>query len=240
MIIYPAIDMRAGRVVRLREGDPQRQTVYSDDPVATARRWVDAGAEWLHLVNLDGAFADAYDNGVVLPQVVAMGVSIQFGGGLRTRSDVDAALERGATRVVLGTAAVKTPELVDYALEKYGSEAVCVALDARDGFVTTHGWQEMTELPLNTFGKTMAARGVRHCLFTDVAQDGGLMGVNRTATIALARETGLSVIASGGIGSLDDLRALKASGVVAGVVIGMALYEHKIDLTDALSIAGGG
>lgn len=240
MIIYPAIDLRGGRVVRLREGDPERQTVYSDDPLRTASRWFEAGAEWIHVVNLDGAFAAAYDNGTVLPQMAALGVKIQFGGGLRTEGDLDMAFVRGANRVVIGTAAVTNPELVASALAKYGDEAVCVALDARDGFVTTHGWQEKSSLHIHDIGKQMASLGVQHCLFTDVALDGGLQGVNRAATITLARESGLSVIASGGVNSLDDIRALRESGVVAGAVIGMALYERRFDLSEALAIAGGG
>lgn len=239
MIIYPAIDMRGGRVVRLREGDPSRQTVYSDDPVAIARRWIDAGAAWVHVVNLDGAFADAHDNGSLLPQIAAMGAKIQFGGGLRSEADVAMAFERGATRVVLGTAAVKNPELVVNVLAQHGKDAVCVALDARDGYVTTHGWQEKTTLHIHDLGKRMASMGLVHCLFTDVALDGGLTGVNRAATIGLARETGLSVIASGGVNSLDDVRALRDSGVVGGVVIGMALYEQRFELSQALAIAGG-
>lgn len=239
MIIYPAIDLRGGHVVRLREGDPERQTVYSDDPLATAQRWISAGAAWIHVVNLDGAFSSAHDNGSVLPQMAALGASIQFGGGLRSQDDIDLAFERGASRVVIGTAAVKNPELVASALAKHGRDAICVALDARDGFVTTHGWKEKTELHIHDVGRQMAAMGVQHCLFTDVALDGGLQGVNRAATIALARETGLSVIASGGVNSLDDIRALRESGVVAGAVIGMALYERRFELSEAQAIAGG-
>jgi phosphoribosylformimino-5-aminoimidazole carboxamide ribotide isomerase len=239
MIIYPAIDLRGGRVVRLREGDPGRQTVYSDDPVATAKRWIDAGAAWIHVVNLDGAFADAHDNGSILPQIVAIGAKVQFGGGLRSEADAALAFARGVSRVVIGTAAVKNPELVANVLEQQGKDAVCVALDARDGYVTTHGWQEKTTVHIHDLGTRMASLGVRYCLFTDVALDGGLTGVNRAGTIDLARETGLSVIASGGVNSLDDIRALRDSGVVAGVVIGMALYEQRFELSEALAIAGG-
>ena len=199
MIIYPAIDLRGGRVVRLREGDPGRQTVYSDDPVATARRWIDAGASWIHVVNLDGAFAEAHDNGSILPQIAAMGAKVQFGGGLRAEADVTLAFERGASRVVIGTAAVKNPELVASLLVQHGKDAVCVALDGRDGYVTTHGWQETTTIHIHDLGRRMASLGVMHCLFTDVALDGGLTGVNRAATLDLARETGLAVIASGGV-----------------------------------------
>ena len=239
MIIYPAIDMRGGKVVRLREGDPNRQTVYGDDPLLMARRWLDEGSDWLHVVNLDGAFASAHDNGTLLPQMAALGAKVQFGGGLRSIADIDVAFERGATRVVIGTAAVQNPFIVDEALEKYGAEAICVALDSRDGFVTTHGWQQKSTRTTVEFGQSMAERGVKHCLFTDVAQDGGLGGVNRTATIALARDTGLSVIASGGVSTLDDIQALSESRVVAGAVIGIALYEGRIKLSEALVVAKG-
>jgi phosphoribosylformimino-5-aminoimidazole carboxamide ribotide isomerase len=238
MIIYPAIDLRGGKVVRLREGDPNRQTTYSDDPLSMARFWVVRGASWLHVVNLDGALTEANNNSGILAQIAGLNVKVQFGGGLRTASDIAAAFARGAARVVLGTAAVQNPTLVEAAIGRYGADAVCVALDARDGYVTTHGWKQTTDMTAVALGKQMAAIGVRHVLFTDVAKDGGLEGVNRDATIALARETGLSVIASGGVSSLDDLTALKESGVVAGAVIGMALYEGKFDLRDALAIAG--
>ncbi|MDX2139625.1 MAG: 1-(5-phosphoribosyl)-5-[(5-phosphoribosylamino)methylideneamino]imidazole-4-carboxamide isomerase [Chloroflexota bacterium] len=238
MIIYPAIDLRGGKVVRLREGDPKRQTIYSEDPLSTARFWQVRGATWLHMVNLDGALTEANDNSGILAQIAELEVKVQFGGGLRTASDIAAAFARGASRVVLGTAAVQNPTLVEAAIGRYGAEAVCVALDARNGFVTTHGWMQTTDLTAVELGRQMAAIGVRHVLFTDVAKDGGLEGVNRDATIALAQATGLSVIASGGVSSLDDVRALKDSGTVAGAVIGMALYEGKFDLRDALAIAG--
>jgi phosphoribosylformimino-5-aminoimidazole carboxamide ribotide isomerase len=239
MILYPAIDIRGGRVVRLREGDPNRQTVYSNDPVATAQRWIDAGTSWLHVVNLDGAFAVATDNGTILSKIAALGAEVQFGGGLRSEADLELAISRGASRLVLGTVAVQNPELVRTAIARYGAESVCVALDARDGFVTTHGWQEKTSVHIHDLGGVMAGMGVKHCLFTDVSLDGGLQGVNRNGTIELAKATGLSVIASGGVNSLDDLRALHESGVVAGAVIGMALYEGRIELSEALNLIGG-
>lgn len=238
MIIYPAIDIRGGKVVRLREGDPNRQTTYGDDPIAVARGWITQGAAWLHVVNLDGAFAAANENGGILERIATLGVPVQFGGGLRSEADIARAIGRGAARVVLGTVAVQQPEVVDAALAQYGAQAVCVALDARDGFVTTHGWQAMTDKTVVALGQTMAARGVVHCLYTDVGRDGGLEGVNRAGTIGLARATGLKVIASGGVSSLEDVRALAESGVVAGAVIGMALYENRMSLREAIAEAG--
>lgn len=238
MIVYPAIDLRGGQVVRLREGDLQRQIVFSHDPVATARRWIDQGAQWLHMVNLDGAFAAANDNGAVLEAVAALGVKVQFGGGLRTLDDAERALTQGAARVVLGTLAVREPDAVREAVLQWGSDRVCVALDARDGRIVAEGWQQTTDSDPMTLGRAMARIGVRHALFTDVKRDGSLAGCNVPGTIALAQATGLHVIASGGVSGLDEIRELRAGGA-AGVVIGMALYEGKLTLTEALSAAGG-
>lgn len=239
MIIYPAIDLRGGRVVRLKEGDPNRQTVFSDDPLATARRWIDDGATWLHMVNLDGAFADQNANGLILEQVAKLGVPVQFGGGLRQLADMQRAIDQGAARIVLGTVAVQQPQVVIEAVGRWGAERVCVGLDARDGKVTTHGWQTVADVTPAELGKLMAAQGVRHALYTDVSRDGALTGVNVESTAELARQTDLQVIASGGVGSIEDIRRLVATGVVAGAIIGMALYEGRVQLREALAIAAG-
>jgi phosphoribosylformimino-5-aminoimidazole carboxamide ribotide isomerase len=239
MIIYPAIDLRGGRVVRLKEGDPERQTVFSDDPLATARDWIEQGATWIHMVNLDGAFAAANDNGDILEQVARLGVKAQFGGGLRSMADIERAIVQGAARVVLGTVAIQQPEVVSEAVTRWGADQICVALDARDGRITTHGWQQTADLTPAQVGEDMARRGVRHALYTDVSRDGGLQGVNVAATVALAQATGLGVIASGGVSSLEDIRRLAASQVVAGAVVGMALYEKRLTLAAALAAAGG-
>lgn len=238
MIVYPAIDLRGGKVVRLKEGDPKRQTVFSEDPVVTARQWIDQGAQWLHVVNLDGAFSDANDNSHILEQIAALGTPVQFGGGLRTLDDVEQALNQGAARVVLGTIAIRQPEIVMQAVARLGTERICVGLDARDGHITTHGWQQVTNTTPEALGKAMAAVGVRHALFTDVSRDGLLTGVNIEATVALGRAIGLAVIASGGASSTAEIEQLRDSGAVAGVVVGMALYEGKITLRDALKAAG--
>jgi len=239
MIIYPAIDLRNGRVVRLREGDPARQTIYSDDPLTTAQQWIDAGAEWIHMVNLDGAFAQANDNLRIVERTARLGAAVQFGGGLRSEDDIATALAAGAARVVLGTAAVENRELVRRAVERWGKEHICVALDARNGRVATRGWQQVTELSPIDLGQQMAALGVIHALYTDVSRDGGLQGVNLEATIALGRSTRLNVIASGGLTTADEIRALAVSGYVAGAVIGTALYEGRLSLAEALSAARG-
>lgn len=240
MIIYPAIDIRAGRVVRLREGDPEQQIVFSEDPVAVAAHWCTLGAVWLHVVNLDGAFQTANDTLSAVAQMTRLGVSIQFGGGIRSLEDAQRALDLGAARVVFGTAAVTEPDLMRTAVERLGAERVCVALDARDGRVATHGWAALTEHSPVTLGKRFHEMGVIHALYTDISRDGGLRGVNVAATVELAAATGLQVIASGGVSSLDDLHLLRQSGKVAGAVIGMALYEGKIALPDALMIASEG
>lgn len=239
MIIYPAIDLRGGKVVRLREGDPNRQTIFSDDPLATAREWVADGAAWIHMVNLDGAFASANNNGAILEGAAKLDVKIQFAGGLRSLDDIAQALERGASRVVLGTIAVQQPDIVQQAIERWGAEAISVALDARDGKVTTHGWQTATSMTPTEFGVQMVALGARHALYTDVNRDGNLGGSNVEGTIALGRDTGLQVIASGGVSTTAEIRQLAASGAVAGAVIGMALYERKLSLRDALAAAEG-
>ncbi len=237
MIIYPAIDLRGGKVVRLREGDPNRQQVFSEDPIATAQQWIDEGANWIHMVNLDGAFAAANDNLRILEQVAKLGINIQFGGGLRTLEDVQRTLNLGAKRVVIGTLATQSPQAVTEAIERFGAEAICVALDARDGKIATHGWQEQTDLTPIQFGREMAERGVIHALYTDIQRDGNLLGVNIHDTIALARNTGLKVIASGGVSHMDEIHKLAQSKVVAGAIIGMALYEGKLTLAEALLAA---
>lgn len=237
MIIYPAIDLRGGKVVRLREGDPDHQITFSDDPVATAQQWIDDGAEWIHMVNLDGAFAAANDNSRILESVAKLGVKVQFGGGLRDMDALQNAIDLGASRVVIGTLAIKNPDAVGEAVEKFGVEAVCVALDAKDGKVTTHGWTELSEHTPIEFGRLIAKKGVKHALYTDVKRDGSLIGVNVHDTIALGRNTGLQVIASGGVSRMSEIEQLAKSKVVSGAIIGMALYQNKITLGEALLAA---
>lgn len=238
MIIYPAIDLRGGRVVRLIQGDPARQTIHSDDPVSTAQRWQRTRAEWLHVINLDGALGEESLSLEMLSRLAAVGLPIQFGGGLRSLDDAHRALDAGAARVILGTLAVKQPESAGEAVLRFGPEAVTVALDARDGRVATHGWQEQSVWAPVELGQRFATMGVRHALYTDITRDGELRGVNVAATAELAWKTGLSVIASGGVASLDDIRALKAAEAgIAGVVIGKALYTGALTLEDALRLS---
>jgi phosphoribosylformimino-5-aminoimidazole carboxamide ribotide isomerase len=237
VIIYPAIDIRGGRVVRLREGDPDQQTVFGDDPVQVAQRWIDEGATWLHVVNLDGAFGAENQTVRLLERIARLGVPVQFGGGLRDGGAIDRALDAGAARVVLGTIAVTQPEVVRAAAERHGGAAICAALDARDGVVVTHGWQTASALTPAGLGRELSAAGVRYALFTDVSRDGMLDGVNVEATEALARETGLAVIASGGVSRVEEIARLASGRVVEGVVIGMALYSGQMTLGAALAAA---
>jgi len=246
--IYPAIDLRRGRVVRLELGDPARETVFGDNPAAMAGRWRDAGARWLHVVNLDGAFAEAgAANWAALAAIVAAGgVRVQFGGGLRTLDDIAAALDSGAARVVLGTAALASPELLAAAVARFGPERVAVGIDARDGRVRVRGWQAETAVTPAALALGARAAGVTTLIYTDIARDGVLTGVNAGATAALAAASGLAVIASGGARDLGDVARLlalaptAAPGRLAGVILGRALYDGHIDLAAALARAEAG
>lgn len=240
MIVFPAIDLRNGHVVRLKEGDPDRQTVFSADPMKTAQQWIDEGAQWIHMVNLDGAFSEANDNLSILSEVAKLDVNVQFGGGLRNQEDIKKAFDLGAKRLILGTVAYENPQIVTEAIETYGSDAICVALDAKDGKVTTRGWQETTDMTPTELGLSMLKKGVKYALYTDVKRDGSLIGVNVHETVNLARSTGLQIIASGGVSTTQEIYQLAHSQVVAGVIIGMALYENKITLNEALLAAERG
>jgi phosphoribosylformimino-5-aminoimidazole carboxamide ribotide isomerase len=237
LILYPALDLQGGKVVRLRQGDRTRQTVYSDDPLSVAERWRAAGAEWLHVVNLDGAFSVVNDNEHVVKMLVRCGLPVQFGGGLRSLDDVRRAFGLGVARVVIGTLAIEQPDAIDAVIEGWGADALAVGLDARQGKVTTRGWQQVTDMTPTDLGRAMAGRGARHALYTDVSRDGELSGVNVQATVELARQTGLQVIASGGVSSLSDIVALRESGVVAGAILGTALYEGLVDLAEAIRLS---
>jgi len=246
MIIFPAIDLRRGRVVRLQQGRAEAETVYDDDPLRVARRWADSGAAWVHLVNLDGALGETgqAENTLsalsVLAQVCDLAsLRVQFGGGIRSFDDITHALDLGAARVVLGTLAVEQPDVVRMAIKRFGADRIVAGLDARDGQVVTHGWAAASKLDVITLGHAMREAGVARALYTDVSRDGMLTGVNVASTAHLARETGLRVIASGGVATLDDIRRLKAVEVqgVEGVVIGQALYQGAFPLRQALDVA---
>ncbi|MBP6471342.1 MAG: 1-(5-phosphoribosyl)-5-[(5-phosphoribosylamino)methylideneamino]imidazole-4-carboxamide isomerase [Chloroflexi bacterium] len=234
--IYPAIDLRNGRVVRLQYGDPNKQTVFSDDPAAMGRQWIAAGAEWLHVVNLDGAFDEAgAANWAALPQLARLGAQVQFGGGIRALVDVARALEAGAARVILGTAAIENPALVTEAIQQFGADKIVVGIDARDGRVRTRGWLHDTAVTPAQLAQQMKDSGVQTIIYTDISRDGVLTGVNAAATAQLAQAAGLHVIASGGVAALDDITrcAALADQGVAGVITGRAIYDGRLDLAEA-------
>jgi len=231
-IIYPAIDMRAGQVVRLIQGDPARQTTFSNNPGEMARRWFEAGATWLHVVNLDGAFEEGDDaNRAALAQILTIARSynaqVQFGGGLRSLAALEQVLQAGVRRAILGPAAVQHPDLLADALRLFGPERIAAGLDARQGFVQVRGWQETTLIPAGQAATDFAHQGLRWLIFTDTDRDGTGRGLNLAATIDLARQSGLAVIASGGVNNQADIEAAQQAGL-AGVIAGRALYDGRL------------
>ena len=233
--IYPAIDLRNGKVVRLKEGDPARLTAYSDDPKETALRWLEAGAKWIHVVNLDGAFGESDNaNRSALEAILETDAQVQFGGGMRSFDDVKGALKVGVQRVVLGTVAVEEPEVVGGALSRFGAERIAVGIDARDGYVRTRGWKDDGGVSAEQLALQMRTLGLRTIIFTDIRRDGLGSGLNIPATRELADGSGLDVIASGGVHTMDDVIAARDANL-AGVIIGRALYEGTINVKEALN-----
>jgi phosphoribosylformimino-5-aminoimidazole carboxamide ribotide isomerase len=237
--VYPAIDLRGGKVVRLAQGDPKRQTVYGDDPLEMARRWQSEGAAWLHVVNLDGAFGESTSaNEAALSEILKAGLNIQFGGGMRDISRIQRALDAGVARVVIGTAAIENPSLIDVAMRIAGPDKVAIGIDARAGMVKTRGWEQDSRLDAIELGRRIFTQGIRWCVFTDIERDGVSTGVNIPATARMAVETGLQVIASGGVASLGDVEAAAKAGL-PGIIIGRALYEGAFTLRSALAFERG-
>ena len=246
LIIFPAIDLKGGQVVRLAEGDMDRATVYGDDPAAQARLFAEAGATHLHVVDLDGAFAGkAVNAGAVEAILKAFPGKVQVGGGIRDRAAVDRWLGLGVDRVVIGTAALDHPDFVREAATGPPGRIV-VAVDARGGFVATQGWADVSEVLVTDLAHRFADVGVAALLFTDVGRDGMLKGCNVAATQALAHATPIPVIASGGVAGIEDVEALLiaragiAEGGIEGVITGRALYDGRLDLADALRVAAAG
>ena len=241
MILYPAIDLKDGECVRLLRGDMEAATVFNADPAAQARSFVEAGAEWIHVVDLNGAFSGKSENGDAVSEIIkAVGTKakIQLGGGIRSVAHVSAWLERGVSRVILGTVAVKDPDTVNTACDAFPGQ-VAVGIDARGGKVAIQGWAETTELEVTDLAKRFEDAGVSAVIYTDIDRDGALGGVNVASTKALADAISLPVIASGGVSSLDDLRALKAAGGIAGAISGRALYDGRMDLAEAVAVLKG-
>ena len=237
MILFPAIDIRNGRCVRLTEGKFECETVFAEDPAEMAVRWADAGAEYLHVVDLDGALAGQSSNTEVIKRILAkVKIPVQVGGGIRTLANIEKMLALGVTRVILGSVAVRDPELVREACQKFPGQVV-VGIDAKNGEVAVDGWGIGGGIGAVELAKKMAAVGVEHIIFTDISRDGMLSGVNVEATAELAKASGIKVIASGGVSSLADIKALQAHAAdgIEGCIIGKAIYTGALDLKEALA-----
>lgn len=241
LIVFPAIDLKGGHVVRLAEGDMDRATIYGDDPAAQAVAFAAAGAEHLHVVDLDGAFAGKSVNGGVVADVLrAFDGKLQLGGGIRSRESIERWLDLGVHRVVIGTAALENPALVREAARD-NPGAIVIAVDARDGMVATRGWADVSTVPVVDLARRFEDAGVAALLFTDVGRDGMLKGCNVAATVALARAVSIPVIASGGVTDIRDIVVLSGHVVdgIEGVITGRALYDGRLSLVEALKVAQG-
>jgi len=239
LIVFPAIDLKGGQVVRLAEGDMDRATVYGDDPAAQATLFAEAGAQHLHVVDLDGSFAGHAVNAEAVESIVrTFPGHVQLGGGIRKRESVERWFDLGVSRIVIGTAALKDPEFVKGAARDFPG-GIVVAVDARDGFVATDGWAEKSDMEVIDLARRFEDAGVASLLFTDVGRDGMLKGCNVQATVDLARATDIPVIASGGVAGIADIRmlAIHARDGIEGVITGRALYDGRLDLAAAIALA---
>lgn len=240
MRIYPAIDIRGGKAVRLYKGDFAQETVFGE-PAEMAKKWEAAGGEFLHLVDLDGARAGKSMNlDVVKDIIAAVNIPVELGGGIRTMKNIDEVLAAGVQRVILGSVAAKNPALVKEACAKYGDRVV-VGIDAKDGIVAVDGWEVSGNVEVTVLAKEMAKAGVKTIIYTDISRDGTLEGVNVEATAQLARESGIKIVASGGVKSIDDVKALlpyEKEGI-EGVIVGKSIYMGTLDLTEAVKVAKG-
>lgn len=233
LTIYPAIDMRGGNCVRLLQGDYDKETIYGDSPFDMAKTFAADGAEWIHMVDLDGAKdGKRVNDSFVIEAAQQLNVKVQIGGGIRSEEDILHYLENGITRVIIGSIAVSNPAFAIEMIQKYGKQIV-VGIDAKNGYVATHGWLNTSEVKAVELSKRFADAGAETFIFTDIATDGTLSGPNIAAVCEMAEVTGKNVVASGGVSSLADLRALNAEGV-RGAIVGKALYENRFTLKEAL------
>ncbi len=239
MVIFPAIDIRGGKCVRLFKGDFAQETVFGDKPEEMAAKWQAQGGKFLHLVDLDGALAGKSQNLDTVKKIIAaVDIPVELGGGIRTMENIDEVLALGVRRVILGSVAVKNPELVKEACKKYGDRIV-VGIDAKDGIVAVDGWGVSGNVDAVELAKKMAEAGVKTIIYTDISRDGTLSGVNVEATARLARESGINVVASGGVSDLEDIKALlpyEEDGI-EGVIVGKSIYTGSLDLKEAIALA---
>lgn len=239
MLVIPAIDIRGGKCVRLFRGDFSKETVFSDSPAQMAKKWMDMGARYLHLVDLDGALAGKPQNIATVKDIIAaVDIPVELGGGIRTLEDIENILSIGVDRVILGSVAVHDPQLVKAACEKFG-EKIVVGIDAKEGIVAVEGWEVSGNMVAQELAKRMAAVGVKNIIYTDISRDGTLLGLNIKATADLAKSSRVNIIASGGFSNLEEIEQLKKheSDGITGVIAGKAIYTGAIDLRAALKIA---
>ncbi len=235
MQLYPAIDMKNGQCVRLKQGAFNDITVYSDAPEEMAAQWESQGATWLHLVDLDGALAGHSVNEAVIRKITeTVSIPVQIGGGIRSREAIASMLSLGVERVIIGTKAVEQPDFIRHMIEEFGADRIVVGVDAKDGMVATEGWEKVSTVSASDLCSQMKEFGVKHIVYTDIARDGMLTGPNVAYTKKLTDDTGLNIIASGGMSSMEDLKQLYEAGV-KGAIIGKALYENRIRLSEAIS-----
>jgi phosphoribosylformimino-5-aminoimidazole carboxamide ribotide isomerase len=235
--IYPAIDMRGGNCVRLLQGDYDKETIYGDSPFDMARSFAANGAEWIHMVDLDGAKdGKRVNDRFVIETAQKLNVKVQIGGGIRSEEDILHYLENGVDRVIIGSIAVSNPDFAMEMIKKYGGK-IAIGIDAKNGYVATHGWLDTSELRALDLGKRFADAGAETFIFTDIATDGTLSGPNIEAVCQMAEVTGKNVIASGGVSSLEDLKALASEKGISGAIVGKALYENRFTLKEALASA---
>lgn len=243
MLVFPAIDLKEGKAVRLLQGRMEDSTVYAENPLEVAQRFLAEGTEYLHMVDLDGAFAGKpVNDGVIRKVVENVALKVQVGGGIRTLERIEELLNLGVARVILGTVAVRDPQLVADAVRRFGGDKIIVGIDAKKGQVAVQGWAETTEMTATDLALKMKNVGVQRIIFTDIARDGMLQGPNIESTVQLAQDTQLQIIASGGVSSLEDLQKLQAqaaSGVsIEGAIVGKALYSGAFTLAEALKTVG--
>lgn len=234
MKLYPAIDMKDGKCVRLKQGEFKDITVYCDEPWKVAKYFEESGASFIHLVDLDGALRGRSVNEESIRRIISeVNIPCELGGGIRTMEDIERVLSYGISRVIIGTKAVSSPEFVREAVERFGSDKIVVGVDAKDGFVAVEGWEQLSDKTALSMCLSMKEIGVKHIVYTDISKDGMLAGPNVAMTKRLTDETGLDVIASGGVSSMEDLRSIAAAGI-KGAIIGKAIYENRINIADAV------